>query len=206
MKKLLFLILVAVLLYGVILFAPVGIFMFQASSLEFSDNALYEQLAALTSVTVIENAGETNPAPQAVTVTLTEEDLENLLNWAFKRKEHLLLHVNWVHTEISPEMVFLEISYQYGWGKYGSVETTIFSQWLVDIFPPQTAGGKSSHIGVMPVEMHTNHLYSVNLAQLWPYLVHTTRENPWLIVPASAQFQLEDMSLQEHELSVNLIW
>lgn len=206
MKKFLFLILLAALFYGAFLFAPVGIFLFQASSLEFSDNALYKQLAALTSVTVIENTGETEPAPQAVTVTLTEEDLENLLTGAFRKKENIFLHVNLVQIEISPDMVLLEISYQYGWGKYGSFETTIFSQWLVDIFPPQTAAEKSSRIGLMPVEMHTNHLYSLNLAQLWPYLVHTTRENPWLILPASAQFQLEEMNLQEHELSVNLIW
>ncbi len=71
MKKILFLLLVAVLVYGAFLLAPVGIFLFQVSSLEFSDNAVYDQLAALTSLTVIENTDEIEPAPQAVTVTLT---------------------------------------------------------------------------------------------------------------------------------------
>lgn len=206
MKKILFLLLVAVLLYGAFLLAPVGIFLFQVSSLEFSDNAVYDQLAALTSLTVIENTDEIEPAPQAVTVTLTEENLEYILTRAFRSKENMVLHINLLRTEISPDLIFLEITYQYGWGKYGSFEATLFSQWLVDIFPPQTAMQKSNRIGVMPVELHTNHLYSVNLAEIWRYFFNFTKGHEWFIFPEIHQFQLGDMSLQEHELSLNLLW
>lgn len=206
MKKFLFLFFVAVLLYGTFLFAPVGIFLFQASSLEFSDNALYEQLAALMSVTVIEGTGETEPSPQAVTVILTEEDLEQVLTRAFNSQDNRFVQVKLVHTEISPDMILLEISYQYGLWEHWFFETTIFSQWLFDIFPPLSASEKSNRIGVVPVEVHTNHLYSVNLAQLWPYLVNTIRDDAWLIVPVNAQFQIEDANLHEHELALCLIW
>lgn len=208
MKKILFLIFVVLLLYAAILFAPIGIFLFQASSLEFSDDALYEQLAALTSVIVIEDVGttEAQPSPQSIIVTLSEEDLEDILTRAFRKQENAFIHVNLVRTEISPDLIELEIFYQYGWRDYRLFEATIFSRWLVDIFPPLSESEKSSRIGIMPVEMHTNHLYSVNLAQLWPYLVNTTRENPWLILLGDAQFQIEDLTLLEHELALSLIW
>lgn len=207
MKKILFLILVLLLLYTAFLLVPVGIFLFQASSLKFSDNVLYDQLTALSSVIVIENTAEAEPSPQTITITLTEEDLEHILIGAFRNKENKYIRVNFIRTEISPDLIEVDISYDYGWEDYHLFETTIFSQWLVDIFPPLSQKEKTRRIGIMPLEIHTNHLYSVNLAQLWPYLLkRVSFEEPWLIFPGEHQFQIEDMRLQEHKLSLSLAW
>lgn len=206
MKKALFIILVILVVYVVILVAPVGVFLHQISSLEFSGDALHDQLSAISSISISEDPGETDvvPTSQALTLTVTDENISTMLYNALIKQKRAFMAVEQVDTNISPEMIHLAISSRYGLFGYLPYETTVFSEWMVKVSPNPSDPDRTSVIEIKPVNIHTNHLYTVNFAKFWKYATKTDVSDGWFALPSSIQFQIQYLILKDHEISLSI--
>jgi hypothetical protein len=208
MKKLLLLIVIGMILYWVFLAAPVGVFFWQFSSLEFSDEILQEQLNALSTLAVIEPSSDEDNANsrQMLTVSVTEENAETMLYNALLKQQNGVITVNQVHMEISPEMIRLDLTFQLGLKDFLSFETTVFSEWMVEAFPREAEKDGTKTIGIKPVDIHTSHLYTFNWGELWEPLTKTRVSDGWFLLPLDSQLRIHELSLQDQELSVSLFF
>ncbi len=203
MKKTFVIIFVVFVVYAVMLITPVALFFFQLSSLEFEGQALYDQLSALSALTIVENPGETERTSKHhfLTITITDENFSSTLYDALIKQKNSFMRLHLVDTTISPERIHLAISSNYGILGIFPYKTAVFSEWMVRVLDADDV----SFVEIKPVNIHTNHLYTVNFAKLWKYVSNTETSEGWLVLPSSSQFQIRDITLEDHELSLNVV-
>lgn len=206
MKKVLLIILVLVVGYIVILVAPVVLFLFHISSLEFQEDGLQEQLRMLSTLSIFEEPDKYRfpPGEQNITVTVTNEHVNTMLYHALTEKQNPFMTINQVNTTISPEMIHLGISSDYGFFSYQPYKTTLFSEWMVRVVPNASDSGKTHIVAIKPITMHTNHLYTVNLAGIWKYVAKTGSSNGWLALPSTSQLQIRALTLKDQKASIHV--
>ena len=135
-------------------------------------------------------------------MSITNENMRTMLHHALTKKQNTFIAVNDVDTEISPEMIYLAISSNYGLPGYRPYETTVFSEWMVRMSPRSPGTAQTHMVEIKPVNIHTNHLYTVNLAKFWPYVTRTRVSDGWFRLPSFPLIQLEDIVLNEHAISI----
>jgi len=190
------------------LVAPVVIFLFHVSSLEFSEDIFREYLDTFSTLSVSENTENDSNSPNSaheLTVIITEEQVSQMLHAALMKQTSSIVTVNSVHVEVSPEGSRMEISYLYGISGYWPFETTIFSDWLIRT-PLQSPASNTSVdiLQIKPVNIHTNHLYSVDWAEFWPSVSRSKASEGWVNVRIGSGGYIRKFALQEHEFSLNL--
>ena len=197
------------LLFGsAILIAPIGLLFYHMYTLDFSEESLYQQLHTLSLFSFSEEIASTDSTAtttsQTLTVTVTEENMSTMLHHAFAKNLPPFVTISNVTTTISPEMILLEVSLQFGLWQYRIFETTVFSEWLARVSQATSDANKTRIIEIKPVTMHTNHLYTVNFSKFWRYATHTDISDGWLALSSTAQFGLQDLVLQEHKVFIGL--
>ncbi|MBD3305059.1 hypothetical protein GF339_01780 [candidate division KSB3 bacterium] len=206
MKTVLYLLILLLLIaaIGLVFVAPAGLALFQLASLEFPGEAIHEQLQALTTFSIVEAANETEAEHrrQVLTLTVTDENIQTMLANALSQQDSPFITITDVATIISPEALSLTLTAQYGLFGYGIFDATVFSEWAVKMVEALPEGGNG--VAMKPLNIHTDHLYTVNLARLWRYLAHTAKTDGWLLLPSIAPLQLEHLTLDDHQISFSV--
>ena len=209
MKKIFLVVFLMLLLGGAILIAPVGIFFHHIYTLDLSEESFYEQLEMLSFFSFSEEAGgtdsPTDATSQVLMVTVSDENLGTMLQHALAKNPPSFISVNNVTTTISPEMIFLKISLQFGLFGYRLFETAVFSEWRARISQGASDAYKNPLIEIKPVDIHTNVFRRLNFAKFWKYATNTTTSDDWLALPSlSSHFDIQYVVLQDHEISISL--
>ncbi len=203
MKKFLIIVCIILLLYGTFLVTPVGLFFYQLSSLEFSADIFPEEFQTLAALSIVEQsgAGNTENKSRNIMLILTEEDVTPILHNAFRKKEGSFMKVRQVDINISPETIHVVLSSQYGLFGYQFFYTMVISEWMVRVYPESSPAG---HIEIKPLDIHTNHLYTVNWAKIWDTVMKTDRTDGWLALPSSSRVRIYELTLKEHEVFIHV--
>jgi hypothetical protein len=209
MKKILLVIFLMLLLGGTILIAPFALFLHHIYTLDLSEESLYEQVEMLSFFSFSEEADGTDSSTaaegQVFMITVTDEDLGTMLHHALAKNPSPLITVSNVTTTISPEMIFLEISLQFGLSGYQIFETAVFSEWRARISQGASDTYKNPLIEIKPVDIHTTVLHTLNFARFWKYATQTETSDGWLALPSlSSHFDIQYVVLQDHEISISL--
>jgi len=196
MKKILVLLFLAALTYGLILVTPIGFFFYSLSSLNLSEETLSQELAALATLIVFEEPekSDTTTSQNQVTFTVSQEGVSDMLFTALSARQYPCLTLKLVEMLIAPEMISLTVSWQCEVFGYQLYKASVFSEWFIRL-------SRARIVEIQPDNIHTNHLYSVNWADFWKYVTKTKTSDGWLALSPTAQMHIQELMLQDNKIS-----
>ena len=199
--RLFLLLFLAALGYALFLAAPFGLFFYSFQILNNSEEALAFELLPLSALIVLEDNSATEATPfsnQTLTYTLPDETLERILFASLEKRPIPGVVLDSLTVLIAPEMLSVEISWQCELLGYRFYENTIFSEWLI------RAGknGDQQRIEIKPRDLHSNHLYSLNLAEYWTYNPRIKDPDGWVVLAPGSAMNIQELVLQDGAIAL----
>ena len=208
MKKFFFRLFLLLLLfflgYALFLGAPFGLFFYSFQALNESEEAFSLELSPLSGLIIVEEGSKTEAAlvtKQTLTYALSAEVLERLLLSYLEERPLPGIPLNSLEVMIAPEMLSLRISWQCELFGYRFYDNTVFSEWLIRLAKDK----EQTRIEIKPKELHSNHLYSVNLAEFWEDFPWVD-DNPdgWFALDSSSRLNIQELILQDGAAALTL--
>ncbi|MCP4404240.1 MAG: hypothetical protein GY801_43905 [bacterium] len=203
-RRLLPLLLSISLAYTLFLSAPFGLFFYSFHALNESEDAIALELHPLSGLIVFEDTSTTAEAElvsnQTLTYALSDEILERKLSAYFAKRSIPGIVLESLTATIAPEMLSLQISWQCELLGYRFYKNTVFSEWGLRV----ARVGEVKRIEIKPSQLHSNHLYSVNLAEYWKYAPWVTRSDGWFALDSTSRLNIQELVLQDGEVALTL--
>jgi hypothetical protein len=207
MKKFFFrlflLLFLASLGYALFLCAPFGLFWYSFQALNETEEAFALELHPLSGLVVLENSSSAETAlasKQTLTYALSDETVERTLSAYLLKRPIPGVVLDSLNVLIAPEMLSLKISWQCELFGYRFYENTVFSEWLFRV----VRNGERTHIEIKPSDLHSNHLYSVNLVDYWNYAPWIDHPEGWFALDSSSYLNIQELALQDGVIALTL--
>ena len=189
--------------YVTLLLAPIILFWYVLVSLDISHDAWAAQLKTLATVSVVEasdSPAETANRAPVVTLTLSAADVRRMMIEAVIAHQLPLFKLRAASVQIAPEQISLALSWHIKFFDFTAYETTMFSEWTVLAAP----AAQDANVIFTPLDLHTNHLYSVNWANLLPYAPNLQIQDGGLHLPLFDELGIHAIALQDREVTVSM--
>ena len=202
-RRLFLLLLFAALGYALFLVAPFGLFLYSFQALDDSEEAFALEIHPLSGLIILEDSSSPDTAltsNQTLTYALSDEILERLLSNYLTTRPIPSIALDSLEVLIAPEMLSLKISWQCELLGYRFYENTVFSEWQLRV----VKAGELKRIELRPQQLHSNHLYSVNLANYWAYSPWIDNPDGWFALESTSHLNIQELMLQDGDLSLTL--
>lgn len=184
-------------LYGMWLIAPVGLLFLHAAELPLSAETFQQQLNALAMVSIAEKTEKAKDAatiPATITFTIPAEALNVLLYQGLTAKPGKFITVDRVNVDISAETIYAVCDVHYGLPGLPKLAAIVYSEWKVK------NSANAGTVEIKPIELHSNRLYSVNLAEWWAKFEKKEASGGWMPLSLVTPLQIQDIMLEEDAL------
>lgn len=202
-RRLCILLLLISLLYVMFLAAPFALYFYSFQALNESEEAFALELYPLSGLIVLEDSTTAETAlvsNQTLTYALSDETLERMLSVYVTQRAIPGFVLSSLKVMIAPEMLSLRVSWQCELLGYRFYENTVFSEWQLRV----AKAGEQKRIELKPKELHSNHLYSVNLAEYWEYSPWIDKPDGWFALDSTSQLDIQELVLRDGELSLTI--
>lgn len=192
MKKFIALLIVGLLLYIVALTAPVFLFLNHLASLPFSAD-MFEDQFDVSSFAITE--GNPQPSASSTTVKIPEEILNARLQKMLTAHQDFLFSIEKINTNISPEIITLKVSADIRIFGFSVHHLILYSEWGLRL-----SSDKQKQLEVKLVNIHTNHLYSINWADMAHWRRKTECPDGWCALTNSSTLSFEEIALDDNQI------
>lgn len=204
---LLVLLLAALGLTGLAAIAPVALPMWHALHLSGFAAAVQAELAALAELEIVESSGEAEDAVEvvhALTVTIAEDILADMLRETLAEHPSPFLRVTSLRIRIIPNSILLDLNVMYTFREYAVFSTALATEWRIRTSPALLAAPMPTVVEVSPRLIRAAYWPEVDWIPFWQILARHRADGGWLPLECTIPLRLQDVLLDDGELLLSM--
>ena len=192
------------------LLSPIGLFFYYIADITEPGAWYAPEISAFSHLSVGEKSDkEKDDLLSQITIAIPEEAVEATLRETLTAKALPCISIERVQTDISPEMMSVDLLAQCQVFHWPVSEFHIVTEWQAQANPNVPGEEGTSLALIKPLDIRTNYLSSINWTRIWnpvwKYIFRTETYDGWLdISSALGTADIQELLLQDREILLNV--